>query len=229
MNLQRTSFHWFFVALASCSLGLNPAHAQEEPLTAKVIKDDLAIDVEIPGVFVAEDKDELAIEPEEYRGDLIVTKILPEGTNVKAGDVLMEFDVDKLERALEEAEDKVIDAELELKKAEAERQSAEIDHATALGQLEKELQMAEKETRGRARESQLELDAKLKEITDAEDRIEDAKVDFEQLKELYVERELHTATENILIEREERKIDNMKKALDKQKTRPRALQEIREL
>ena len=131
---------------------MNPAHAQEEPLTAKVIKDDLAINVEIPGVFVAEDKDELAIEPEEYRGDLIVTKILPEGTNVKAGDVLMEFDVDKLERALEEAEDKVINAELELKKAEAERQSAEIDHATANRSTRNRTANGGEETRGRARE-----------------------------------------------------------------------------
>ena len=202
--------------LLSLSL-FNHTYGQQDALTAKVTKADLAIDVEIPGVFVAEDKDELAMEPEEYRGDLIVTKILAEGTNVKEGDVLMEFDVDKLERALEEAEDKVIDADLEMKKAEAERKSAEIDHQTALAQLEKELQIAQKKLASAQEKATLELEGKEKEIRDMEDQIADARVDFQQLKELYVERELHTATENILIEREERKIDKLLKSFDKKK------------
>ncbi|MEM8678540.1 MAG: HlyD family efflux transporter periplasmic adaptor subunit [Planctomycetota bacterium] len=213
MNLK--GIVWFGLC-GLVSFPLSSVQAQDEALTAKVVKEDLAIDVELPGVFIAEDKDELAMEPAEYRGDLIVTKILPEGTSVKKGDVLMEFDADKLERALEEAEDKEIDADVEMKKAEAERKAAEIDHATALGQLQKELEIAQKKLAAATEQATLALEEKDKEIKDAKDRIKDAEVDFQQLKELYVERELHTATENILIEREERKLENMKKGLDKQ-------------
>ena len=167
MVLQRAQFVLLFilVQVAACeSLVLAQA---AESLTAKVTKGDLAIDVELPGIFVAEDKDELAMEPAEYRGDLIVTKIMSEGSLVKEGDVLMEFDVDKLERALEEAEDKKIDADVEMKKAEAERKSAEIDHATALGQLEKELQIAEKKLAAAQEKANLALEEKEKQIKDA--------------------------------------------------------------
>ena len=96
-------------------LGGSLAQAQDSrELTAKVIKDDLKIEVDVAGVFVADDKDEIAMEPSKYRGDLIVTHILPEGTEVKEGDVLMEFDTDKLDEALEEAGNEATDAEVDL-------------------------------------------------------------------------------------------------------------------
>jgi len=117
----------------------------EQELTAKVIKEDLKIEIEIPGVFVAEDKEEIAMEPKQYKGELIVTKIAQEGAAVKKGDVLMEFDTDNLDDALEEANNVVTDAEVELQKANAELKTAKIDAETSLSQLKKELEFAERD------------------------------------------------------------------------------------
>lgn len=185
----------------------------DDELTATVIKEDLKIEIEIPGVFVAEDKEEIAMEPQQYKGELIVTKIAQEGTAVKAGDVLMEFDTDNLDDALEEANNVVTDAEVELQKADAELKTAKIDAETSLSQLKKELAFAERDFKAAQKKEQFELKKKSKEIVDAKRRLKDSKVDFEQLTQLYEERELHTATENILIDREKTKLDEQLKSI----------------
>ncbi len=206
----------FLPALLAISVICNITLAQSdsESLTAKVIKDDLKIDIEIPGVFVAEDKEEIAMEPKQYKGELIITKIAQEGLSIKQGDVLMEFDTDNLDDALEEAQNLVTDAEVELQKAEADLEAQKIDSQTKLSQLTKELQFAERDFKAATAMEAFEHKKKEKEITDAKRNLKNAKVDFEQLKELYEERELHTATENILIERQKEGIENSEKSIE---------------
>ena len=182
-------------------------------MTAKVIKEDLKIEIEIPGVFVAEDKEEIAMEPKQYSGDLIITKIAKEGITVKKGDELIVFDAANLEDALEQASNAVTDAEIELQKVEADLQTAKIDADTSLNQLLKETKFAERDYKAAVEKEKFELKKKNKDIEDAKRRLKDAEVDFQQLTELYEERELHTATENILIEREKLKIEDIKKAI----------------
>lgn len=186
---------------------------EDADLTSKVVKKDLKIEIEIPGVFIAEDKEEIAIEPKQYKGDLIVTKIATEGISVQQGDVLMEFDTDNLDEALEEANNLVTDAEVELQKAEAEFETEKIDAETKLAHLQKELEFAERDYNAAAESEAFELEKKEKEIEDARRNLKNARVDFEQLTQLYEERELHTATENILIERQKEGLDNQEKNL----------------
>ena len=189
------------------------ANQDDSELTAKVVKNDLKIEIEIPGVFIAEDKEEIAIEPKQYKGDLIVTKIATEGITVKEGDVLMEFDTDNLDDALEEANNLVTDAEVELQKAQAEFETEEIDAETKLAHLQKELEFAERDFKAASESEAFELKKKEKEIEDAKRNLKNAQVDFEQLTQLYEERELHTATENILIERQKEGLTNQEKNL----------------
>ncbi len=201
------------------SLCLHSVVAQESSeLTAKVTKGDLKIEVEVPGEFIADDKDEIRMEPSKYKGDLIITKILPEGTPVKKDEVLMEFDTDKLDEALEEAENEVTDEEVAVKKAQAELESAKIDAESKQAQLKKELEFLEREVAASVEKQALELAKKVKEIADAESSLADANVDFQQLSELYEERELHTATENILVERAKKGLTDQEKGIaEKQK------------
>ena len=184
---------------------------ENSELTAKVVKKDLKIEIEIPGVFIAEDKEEIAMEPKQYKGDLIVTKIATEGASISESDVLMEFDTDNLDDALEEAENLVTDAEVELQKAEAELETEKIDAETKLAQLKKELEFAERDFKASQETETFELRKREKEIEDAKRNLENARVDFEQLTQLYEERELHTATENILIERQKQGLANQEK------------------
>jgi multidrug efflux pump subunit AcrA (membrane-fusion protein) len=209
------------VLMVTClsSLCLHSVAAQESSeLTAKVTKGDLKIEVEVPGEFIADDKDEIRMEPSKYKGDLIITKILPEGTPVKKDEVLMEFDTDKLDEALEEAENEVTDEEVAVKKAQAELESAKIDAESKQAQLKKELEFLEREVAASVEKQALELAKKVKEIADAESSLADANVDFQQLSELYEERELHTATENILVERAKKGLTDQEKGIaEKQK------------
>ena len=191
-----------------------PTAAQKRLLTASVEKRDLPIDVELAGVFQAEDKDEIRMEPEEYKGDLIVTRIAAEGTPVAEGDVLMEFDEDSIARALEEARNEVADAEVDLTKAQADKDAMAIDQESSVGQLEKELTFAEQDLAAAREKATIEIEKKERSIEQTRERIADAEVDYDQLIKLYNERELHTATENILIEREKRRIQNQKLELE---------------
>ena len=206
--------HIMVLAWVCCWTGGQLFAQDTTELTAKVVKMDLKIEVEVVGVFVADDKDEIAMEPSKYRGDLIVTKILPEGSDVKEGDVLMEFDTDKLDEALEEAENEATDAEVELHKATAELESAKIDSSSTQSQLQKELEFLKTELEAAKQKQEMDLAEKEKEISDQQRSLSDLQVDFNQLTELYQERELHTATENILIEREKEKIDDKKESIE---------------
>ncbi len=190
--------------------------AAQSDLTAKAIKGDLKIDVEVSGEFVAEDKDEIRMEPSKYKGDLIITKILPEGTPVKKDEVLMEFEPDKLDEALKEARNEVTDEQVAVNKAVAELESAKIDSESKQSQLKKELGFLEKEVEAAIEKQGLELAKKEKEIADAESSLADARVDHQQLTELYQERELHTKTENMLIARSEKKLADTEKDIQEQ-------------
>lgn len=204
--------------LSAISLGSITIAQDSAEMTAVVTQGDLKIDVEVTGEFVADDKDEIRMEPSKYKGDLIITKILSEGTEVKKGDVLMEFDTDKLDEALEEAENEVTDEKVAVKKAEAELEAAKIDAESKQAQLKKELEFLQKEVEASVEKQALELAEKQKEISDAETALADARVDFQQLSELYEERELHTATENILVDRAKKNLEDQEKEIeDKQK------------
>jgi multidrug efflux pump subunit AcrA (membrane-fusion protein) len=206
------------LAVAAMSMGLRAQDgAAGDEFTAVVTKGDLSIEVELAGRFVAENKDEIRLEPKAYKGDLIVTFLKPEGAAVKQGDALMRFDPSSLERSLEDARNEVSDKKVALDKADAERKAFEIEQATTLARSEKELAMAQRELEKTREQQQLELEQKEKQVEDAAHNLADARVDFDQLTQLYHERELHTATENILIERETRRIQDLERGLERTK------------
>lgn len=202
------------VAVLATSVAAAPQQGSAvDDLTARVTKETLPIQVELAGVFVAEDKDEIRLEPKEYRGDLIVTYLRKEGEPVKEGDVLMKFDEDSLTRALDDAKNEVTDAEVERTKTKAAQEAFEVERNSSLKRLEKELELAKIDLAASESKAKTEDDKKERTIRDAKERFEDGKVDYQQLIELYEERELHTATENILIAREKRKLRDLERGI----------------
>ena len=186
-----------------------------EPQTAIATKGDLQIQVQLPGVFVADNKDEIKMEPTKYSGDLIITRILAEGVYVKKGDVLLEFDTDKVDEAIEEAENESTDAEVELKKATAEFESARIDLEAIQAHLKVELAHLQQEVEAAVSKQQMELAKNERGIVDAEYRLTNSLVDFETLKNIYDDRSIQdSASGNILFERTKRQIDNQRKGID---------------
>jgi multidrug efflux pump subunit AcrA (membrane-fusion protein) len=184
-------------------------------LTAEVKKQDLSIEVELAGSFVAEDKDEIRLEPKSYRGDLIIVELVPEGRAVKKGDTLISFDRKTLQDSLDEANEEVRAKDIELEKARADLAGWEIDQQRKKTRAEAERDKARAALAKVKEQAELTLVDKKKGVEDAERRVKDAEVDFEQLTQLYEERELHTATENILVERQKHGLDDTRRSATK--------------
>lgn len=187
--------------------------------TGKVTRGDMQLEVNVPGVFVADDKDEIRMEPDKYSGDLIVTRILPEGAEVKSGDVLIEFDGAEVDESIETAQNEVTDAEVELKKANAEHKSAIIDLDSNTAQLKSELSMLENEIEAAIQKQDFELAEKKKAVEDSKNSLKDLETDFETLKQVYSERGIDPENSNsgqIIINREIKSIENSKKRIQVQ-------------
>ena len=200
------------LALLVLNLAVPTVWCQE---TVTVKKGDLNLEVNIPGVFIADDKDEIKMEPRQYSGDLIVTRIISEGASVKPGDVLIEFDSAKLEEAIEEARNEATDAEVGLKKANAEFQSAVIENRSQGIQLQAELEMLQQELDAARSKQSLDIQEKRKAIVDAGRDLQKLNEDLKMLRDIYNERSLATSTSgDILLERQLISIDNAKKDIE---------------
>lgn len=184
-------------------------------MTALVEKKALPIEVQVTGVFLAEKKDRVAIEPKAYSGDLIVKSLIAEGASVKKGDLLLEFDPENFKKSIEKGQEEVTDAEVKQTRARAELEQAQIDRDITLAQTTKELEMVRLELE--AEQVKVKYALEDKETAQRRSKVshQDRLVNFEQLKQLYEARELHTATENILVERERRGIEDAEKDLVK--------------
>src|SRR5262245_53987476 len=117
-------------------------------MVATAEKKDLPIKVEVSGSFQAEDKERVALEPDEFSGELIIKSIIAEGAPVKKGDPLLDFEVESLNKALTDAENEVKDAEVKLKKAQADAESLKIDQNVELQRVNKELELAQQAVEG---------------------------------------------------------------------------------
>lgn len=72
---------------------------KKKPKPYKVKRDELKIEVELDGIFVADEMEEVALRPEVW-SKFIVLEAVEHGTEVKKGDVLVRFDDEKLEEEL---------------------------------------------------------------------------------------------------------------------------------
>ena len=188
-----------------CFIGGTAATLAQETVTAT--KGELSLTVNVPGIFVADDKQEIKVEPEKYSGDLVITTIAKEGARVQKGDVLLEFENDQVEQAIEDARNEATDVGVELKKAQAELATTKIDMDTKLLQAAVELQQLQKQVQSAIDKQAMEMADKRKAIEDAEYQLQTAEDDYETLKQMYEEREIdQPVSAEILFQREEKAI-----------------------
>ncbi|KAA0265206.1 MAG: biotin/lipoyl-binding protein, partial [Chlorobiota bacterium] len=203
------------VLAASLLAAPSPAPAREKgALTATVEKKDLPIEIDLAGTFKAQDKTEISVEPDEYSGNLILLKLAPEGSTVKEGDILMKFDKRDLQKAVSSAQNAIDEAQLKLDKARADLATLQVEQESSLGKLKKELAQARLRKEGSVQDLAMKHEEKKKAIRKGEEGLVDARVNLEQLQGMYKRRELHTETENILLERENRQIKDQERDLE---------------
>jgi len=94
-----------------------PASGTASPSTTKVEKGPFKVEVTLPGIFEPTKQAELSVKPKAWSGPLVVEKAIDLGMPVKQGDILVEFDHEKIDMAIQDAEVELALGELALKHA----------------------------------------------------------------------------------------------------------------
>jgi hypothetical protein len=161
--------------------------------------------VDRDGTFVPADAAELRLDLDNYRGELNVTDVLPHGSFVNEGDVVLRLETTAIDQRLEEERMAVARAEMALRHTEeGARLRAEAD-AEALARAETASARAAKRLRGyRDHEKRMEDESERLQIQQREHGLENRKDELDQLEKMYSEDELVDATEEIVLKRSRR-------------------------
>lgn len=107
-------------------------------------------------------------------GDLQIVKLLAEGTAVKPGDVVVEFDKTKTEQDLAQYKSSLKSADAEIEQARAQARLSEEEDKTAVGKARYDVEVAKLEASKQEIVSRIEgEEAKLK-LADAEQKLKEA-------------------------------------------------------
>jgi multidrug efflux pump subunit AcrA (membrane-fusion protein) len=176
--------------------------------TVKVEKGSLTAAVTLKGVVQAEEAAEVSVKLKAWSGSLQVKKAVEHGTAVKAGEVLVEFDPEKLDLAIRDARQERDLAEIAIRQAEAELPLLE-------KQLPLDLATAERQSRQAAEDLTrfLETDRPLAEesaafmVKSAAFYVQYAKDELDQLRKMYRDKDLTEETERIILKRYEHTVE----------------------
>ncbi len=176
--------------------------ATAAPAIVKVDKGTFKVEVSVTGVFESTRTSEVAVKPKAWALPLVVEKAVELGTPVKQGDILVELDREKIDKAIQDAEVELSLGELALKHA-----------AEVLPVLEKllpiDLDAAERakthadEDLARFREIDRPNSEKTAQfaVKSAVEYLEYAKEELRQLEKMYRSKDLTEETEEIILRR----------------------------
>jgi RND family efflux transporter MFP subunit len=177
------------------------------PTTLVVKKAPFKIEVSASGVFEAREMAAVRLDTEEW-STLVVEEAVPHGTSVKAGEVLIRFKLDELERAVREQEEAQVLAELALQQARHDLQALE-------SSLQDELAAAERTRADLETDVQrfLTIERPMLQRTaennlrTAEFYLEYAQEELRQLEKMYKADDLTEETEEIILKRAQRDVE----------------------
>src|SRR5271157_5566124 len=172
------------------------------PATVKVEKGPFKVEVTLTGVFESARMSEVAVKPKAWSMPLVVEKAVELGTPVKQGDILVELDREKIDKAIQDAEVELTLGELSLKHAEEELPVLEKLLPIDLAAAERAKTHADEDL---ARF--LEIDRPNSEkmaqfsVKSAVEYLEYAKEELRQLEKMYRSKDLTEETEEIILRR----------------------------
>jgi HlyD family secretion protein len=204
-----------FAAAVIPLLLLSPAAAGEEPAkappagdSAKVVKEPLRIEVSLAGVLEGARKAEVLLDPEVWT-TFEVSKAVEQGTRVKKGDPLVEFETEKMDEEIRDQRAASELSALSLAQAEDEfrwfKESLPMDLAAAM----RARQNSEEDLK-----RYLEVDAPLLErnsqnsLKQSQFGLEYAAEELRQLEKMYKADDLTEETEEIILTRARRDVEN---------------------
>ncbi|MFZ5830175.1 MAG: efflux RND transporter periplasmic adaptor subunit [Planctomycetota bacterium] len=179
-----------------------------KPATVKVVREDLKIEVSLDGVFEAQKAAEISLKPLEWQS-LNVLSAVEHGSRVKRGDVLVTFDLEKIDRAIDDLRNEQRVAELALKQAEQELKSLEATTPLDLAAAERARRTAEEDKErffsvGKPRSLEM-AEFNLKQ---SRERLEYAEEELAQLEKMYKADDLTEETEEIVLRRARNSVES---------------------
>ena len=184
--------------------------AAAKPATQKLKKGPFRVEVDLDGVFEAQNQADLFIRPQEWAG-LSVLKAVEHGAVVKQGDLVLAFDTEKIDRAIVDLRSEVELNELALKQAEA--QLAAQEKSAPL-----EEQANDRSRRNTEQDWKLFQDVDkplLAKVTDfrlkaTREMLDYAEEEYRQLEKMYKADDLREETEKIVLRRAKNGVDRAK-------------------
>jgi multidrug efflux pump subunit AcrA (membrane-fusion protein) len=175
--------------------------------TVKVEKGPFRMEVSLKGFFEAAKMTEVSVHLESPT-QLLVASVAEPGTVVKKGDVLLSFDLDKIDRALKDLDAEKELADLTLKQAEEElpllERAAPLDMAAAARakkEADEDLKHFLETDKGWEEKS-----AKFS-VKNYSDFLEYAKEELKQLQKMYRNKDLTEETEEIILKRQRNRVE----------------------
>ena len=219
----RLTFYFAFMWCLTVAAG-NFVTAQDEETDAKPkadsventadtleIKPDLfRIEVELKGHFSPVESYEVVLRPQAW-SSLKLAEVVPHGASVKQGDVILQFEADKLAKQIEESQRQLRISEIGMSISHVKQELAV--HTTMLDreQVKRQADIAQSdlEQYQKIGRSMSERSARYS-LQSAEYRLEYAQEEFNQLKKMYEADELTEETEEIVLKRTERDVESAK-------------------
>lgn len=170
--------------------------------TVKVEKGDFFAAAILKGTVQSEEATELSVRLKTWSGQLLARKAIEHGKTVKAGDVLVEFEADKLDREIRDAKHDRDQAQLAIRQAELELPILEKQTPLELATAEREHKQAVEDMK-----RFLEVDKKLMiqssefMLKSANFYLEYAKDELKQLQKMYRDKDLTEETEQLILKR----------------------------
>jgi HlyD family secretion protein len=179
-----------------------PKEEDAEPETHTVETQDLTIEVEVDGVFVATEMEEVALRPKAW-STFKVERAVAHGARVRQGEELVLFDDEDLEEAIEERSLQQRVSEIALMEAEEEFPRSEQSVELAYESAERAYDEARDEYQ-RFEDTMRELSEELADyyLKTARQDLDNAREELEQLLQMYEADELTEETEEIVLRRQ---------------------------
>ena len=176
--------------------------------TVKVTKGLCRVEASLRGVLAAGDMAEVRFSPKAWNGPFTIRKIAEHGSAVKKGDVLVELDVAKLDQALRDLETEQRVSELAIRQAEAELPVMERLIPIELSEAERLKKQAIENQDRFLKIDRAQTEESSKEwVKSATHGLEYAKAELKQLQKMYRDKDLTEETEEIILKRQRRHVE----------------------
>ncbi len=161
--------------------------------------------LDLEGTLVPAEVAAIALWPERYREELLVLEVIPHGSFVNQGDVLIRFDTGRIDDQIRQEEFELEQAKQKLDRSEAEGRIAQEASRDELARAEREAEWAARRLQGYMEKEKGFQQESIRLNEQAQQNwIADQRDELEQLEKMYREDELVDATEEIVLKRSRR-------------------------